>query len=122
MAKVGDEYSLAEIVTACGSIDWTDLLHKANDTNVAAVLLRDEPIAVKKIASEAGEADSEPVYVVVQINGKLYKQTGVYESHYGTRWHGSLSEVVKTERMVTFYEKVAQLGPASTRRNLGGSW
>lgn len=109
-------YTLEEVQVATSDLNWTDALDAANGFNVAAVLLLDQPVAVKKVASEYNDAENLPVYVVIQIGEQLFKKNGSYESHYGTRWNAPLVEVKAVERTVTLYEKVPQLPQSFTRR------
>jgi hypothetical protein len=46
----------------------------------------------------------ENVWVVFDINGKLYKATGTYTSHEGSSWSKELKVVTPKEKVITVYE------------------
>jgi hypothetical protein len=62
--------------------------------------------AVKVIDYKGGHEDgdwSTTYYVVVEYQGRFYKNSGVYTSHVGLEWDG-WREAFPKERTVTIYE------------------
>ena len=99
------KYTLEEVKVACASLAWDSMIKKDNGAKAAAVLIKDEAVAVTKVASEWDDNEYAPVYIVIQVGDQLYRKDGHYESHYGTEWTGVLYEVKAIERMVTMYER-----------------
>ena len=45
-------------------------------------------------------------YFIFEIDGRRFRKTGIYKSHYGTDWDGPVREVKKVEKTITVWEVV----------------
>lgn len=69
------------------------------------VTLGDTTYPVKEVAHQGGgEGQGENVWLVFEVDGRLFKTTGFYMSYDGTTWDGDVTEVKPVQKVVTVFE------------------
>lgn len=79
-----------------------------SEGTVEALLLQGRPTVVKWVAGSDLDEDpgysSQPVWVVVEIDGQYFKKEGYHSSEEGVVWDGRVTEVARKTKTVTYYE------------------
>ena len=90
--------SIDSAVDYWGEVHWGDV----DTLTIDGV---DYPLEVVE-SHGGGEGDGSEVWVVFKVDGRLFRKSGYYASHYGTDWDGSLEEVEAFEKTVTDYRTI----------------
>lgn len=74
---------------------WEDLDYGTHSVEINGIEYNIEFIE----ENERGEWDFD-TFVILKVNGRTFKKTGHFRSHYGNYWDGPFAEVVRGERVV----------------------
>lgn len=86
-------------------IGWSDVAYMDKDEAFALLLDGRAVLAHRRDGSRMGVGATD-VWVVVEIEGRHFRKTGYHQSHDGTYWDGSVTEVRPKEKLVTVYENI----------------
>ncbi len=79
--------------------------YEAMQVNATGTITLDgREYAVKPVDSYGGEDMGTELWVVFEIDGRLFKKYGAHYSHDGSYWDGSLNEVQAKQKTVTVFE------------------
>lgn len=84
-------------------IYWGDFAWYLSSGRLQALNIDGVEYPVEFVDSYTGsEGDwSAETYVIFKVDGKTFKKTGHYQSHYGDDWDGPVYEAVPVEKVVT---------------------
>jgi hypothetical protein len=83
-------------------LGWSEIANMDEDEPMALLINGHAMLTVRRGMSEIREGD---IWVVVEIDGRFFKKTGYHQSHDGTYWDGSVSEVKPQQKTITVYER-----------------
>jgi hypothetical protein len=85
--------------------NWSEVGYMDKEEVFALLLDKRAVLARKKDNSRLGEGATD-IWVVIEIEDKLYRKSGYHQSHDGTYWDGPVVEVRAQEKLVTVYERI----------------
>lgn len=98
-------FNAAKVADAMEEHGWSDLAYE-NDGYPFALLLDGRAVLAHKAASSTMGEGTTDVWIVIKVEGRHFKKTGYHESHSGTYWDGSVTEVRPTQKTITVYDKI----------------
>lgn len=86
-------------------IGWPEVAYMDKGEAFALLLDGRAVLAHREDSSKLGVGATD-IWVVIEIEGRYYRKTGYHQSHDGTYWDGSVTEVRPKEKLVTVYENI----------------
>jgi hypothetical protein len=94
-----------DVTVAMEEHGWSELGYE-DDGYPFALLLDGRAVLAHKVAnSKLGEGATD-VWIVIEIGLRYFKKTGYHQSHSGTYWDGSVTEVRPVREVITVYDKI----------------
>jgi hypothetical protein len=83
---------------------WMDVNWMDKDETFA-LLIDGEAVTAKKVDNSRLGTGATDIWVVIEVDGRLFRKTGYYQSYDGSYWDGAVQEVVSAQKLVTVYER-----------------
>jgi HNH endonuclease len=98
-------FTADDVADAMEEHGWYDLADRENGY-AFAVLLAGRSYVAHKIDNSRLGVGATNIWLVIEIEDRYFKKTGYHQSHDGTYWDGSVTEVRPTQKTITVYNKI----------------
>lgn len=81
---------------------WDYITEEGYGGKPVVMNLLGKDVSIKVVESKQ---QSEESYLILEIDGTLYRKDGWYASHYGSEWDGSFYPVKPVEKTITVWKR-----------------